>query len=89
MASNIYGKIPTNFADLISVRIFGEASGTHQRLGLDLRFLRTCRQIYDEAQNVYYKTNIISFDDYDCLVTCVEILSWVSYIRSIRIHIRY
>lgn len=68
---------------------FGEASDTHRGFGLDLRFLRTCRQIYDEAKNVCYKTNIISFDNYDCLVFCVEILSWVSYIRSIRIHIRY
>lgn len=66
-----------------------EASGdtdTYRRLvGLDLRFLRTCHQIYDEARNVCYKTNIFSFDGYNCLVSCVNKWIWVSYIRSIRI----
>ena len=70
-----------------------EASGgtaTYRRLvGLDLRFLRTCHQLYDETKNVCYKINIFSFDDFNCLVSCVNKLSWLSYIRNIRICIRY
>lgn len=78
---------------LTPTKYFCEASGgtaTYRRLlGLDLRFLRTCQQIYDEAKNVCYKTNIFSFDDFNCLVSCVNKLSWVSYIRNIRICTRY
>ena len=56
-----------------------------RRSTLDLRFLRTCRQIYDVAKNLCYSTNIISFDSLDTFVMFGTIVSWVSHIRSLRL----
>ena len=54
---------------------------------LDLRFLRTCRQIYDEAKNFCYIANTFSFDDWVIFVEFVDTVKWKSYIRSVRLHI--
>lgn len=67
----------------------GGTAAQRRLVGLDLRFLRTCHQIYDEAKDVCYKTNIFSFDDLVCLLSCVNNWSWVSHIRSVRIYIGY
>ena len=55
---------------------------------LDLRFLRTCRQIYDVAKNLCYSTNMFSFDSLDLLIMFGKRVRWVSHIRSLRLHIR-
>ena len=55
---------------------------------LDLRFLRTCRQIYEEASCFFYDNNIFSFDDWPVFVKCAETVSWMSRIRNLRLCIR-
>ena len=69
-----------------SPRLFGHESGrTCGMPTLDLRFLRTCRQIYDAAKNLCYSTNIISFDSLDIFKRFVKTVSWVPRIRSLRL----
>ena len=58
------------------------------RLTLDLRFLRTCRQIYNEAKSFCYSTNIFSFGDWTIFADFVKKVRWVSDIRKIRLCIR-
>lgn len=75
--------------DCHSPKPFCDVSGRiSRRLTLDLRFLRTCRQIYDEAKNFCYTANIFSFDDWNVLRKFLETVSWLSYIRRIRLRIR-
>ena len=52
---------------------------------LDLRFLRTCRQIYDEAKSFCYTANTFSFDDWIVLGHFVDTVNWTSNLRSIRL----
>ena len=75
--------------DCCSPKIFCDVSGRiSRRLTLDLRFLRTCRQIYDEANNVCYTANIFSFDNWNVFGKFLKTVSWVSHIRSIHLRIR-
>lgn len=59
-----------------------------RKLTLDLRFLRTCRQIYDEAKTFCYTANTFSFDDWYIFSRFLKTVSWVSYIRSIYLRIK-
>ena len=69
-----------------SQRLFRPESGRFwARPTLDLRFLRTCRQIYDAAKNLCYDTNIISFDSLKVFARFVMTVSWVPRIRSLRL----
>ena len=52
---------------------------------LDLRFLRACHQIYDEAWSFCYTDNIFSFDDWQVFAEFGRTVTRVSYVRSIRI----
>ncbi len=54
-------------------------------LALDLRSLRTCHQIYDEARSFCYTDNTFSFDDWYDLLEFVKTVTRMSYVRSIRI----
>lgn len=69
-------------------KLFDDISGrVPEEFRLDLRFLRTCRQIHDEAKNYCYTANTISFNGLGNLRKFLETVSWVSYIRSIRLGI--
>lgn len=72
--------------DCCSPKIFCDVSGRNiRRLTLDLRFLRTCRQIYNEAKIFYYTANTFSFDEWHVFSRFLKTVSWVSYIRSIHL----
>ena len=74
--------------DCCSPKNFCDVSGRMtRRLTLDLRFLRTCRKIYDEAKNVCYTANIFSFDSWNVFGKFLKTVSWVSHIRSIHLRI--
>jgi hypothetical protein len=56
---------------------------THKsaELALDLRILRTCRQVYDEAKLIPYHTNTFAFDSSDALDRfCVGSFSYKHYL---------
>ena len=53
-------------------------------LALDLRFLRACHQIYDEARSFCYTDNTFSFDGWRIFAKFVRTVTRVSYVRSIR-----
>ncbi len=53
-------------------------------LALDLRFLRVCHQIYDEASSFCYTDNTFSFEDWTIFAIFVRTMTRVSYVRSIR-----
>ena len=78
-----------------SIQHFCDKSGCiRPRLTLDLRFLRTCRQIYDAAKIICYGTNIFSFDSLRVFVkfgktVFGKTVSWVPRIRSLRLRIQY
>ena len=55
---------------------------------LDLRFLRTCRQIHEEAKSFCYTANTFSFDGWNTLRELLATVSWTSYIRSVHLCIR-
>ena len=59
-----------------------------RKFTLDLRFLRTCRQIYHTAKIVCYGTNIFSFDSLEVFMKFGMTKSWTSHIRSLRLRIR-
>ena len=58
------------------------------RLTLDLRFLRTCRHIYNAAKDLCYRTNIFSFDSLEVFMKFGTRMSWVSHIRNLRLRIQ-
>ena len=68
------------FLDAVSMPIL-------RKRALDLRFLRTCRQIYDEAKNFRYTANTFSFDNWDVLGMFVKTVNWTPYIRSVRLYV--
>ena len=53
---------------------------------LDLRFLRTCRQIYDEAKSFCYTANTFSFNNWSIFGLFVNTVNWTSLIRSVRLY---
>ena len=59
-----------------------------QRRILDLRFLRTCRQIYDEAKSFCYTANTFSFDHWYVFRSYVNTVNWASHLRSVRLYDR-
>ena len=64
----------------------GEMPGPiSRRRTLDLRFLRTCRQIYDEAKSFCYTENTFSFDYWLLFGHFVTTVKWTSYIRSVHL----
>lgn len=70
-------------------KLLSDQSGCMQRgLTLDLRFLRTCRQIYHAAKTICYGTNIFSFDSLDVFMEFGKTRSWISHIRSLRLRIQ-
>lgn len=72
-----------------SPKIFSDVSGrVSRRLTLDLRFLRTSRQIYHEARLFCYTATTFSFNEWDVLARFVKTVSWVPCVRSIRLRIR-
>lgn len=54
-------------------------------LKIQLGFLRTCRQIYDEAMKTPYTTNTLAFDNGQNLLHFLKCEPHVSSIRSIRL----
>lgn len=53
------------------------------KLTLDLRFLRTCRQIHEEARSFCYTTNTFFCNDWDVFNEFLKKMSWTSYVRSV------
>ena len=66
---------------------------SHNNRTLDLRFLRTCHQICDEAKLVYYSSNTFYLsdapyqDDFDAVEKFVNTADWASNVRSIGLHL--
>ena len=52
-----------------------------------LRFLRTCRQIDDEARSLCYTSNIFSFDTLRLFTVFVATVDWAPYVRCIHLRI--
>ena len=72
-----------------STKLFRDLSGCiWGRLTLDLRFLRTCRQIYDAAMSICYTTNIFSFGSLRVFMMFGKTVSWVPRIRSLRLRVQ-
>lgn len=71
-----------------SPKLFCDSSGRiSRRITLDLRFLRTCRQIYEEAKSFRYNTNTFSFNDWNVFEKFVRTVDWVSDVRGIGLRI--
>ena len=77
---NRHDQCVPQFLHGVSVPLFGKRN-------LDLRFLRTCRQIHDEAKNFCYTANTFSFDGWDVLAMFVKTVDWTPYIRSVRLYV--
>ena len=78
-----------NRHDECAPKFSGDVSGRiSRRCTLDLRFLRTCRQIYDEAKSFCYTANTFSFDKWSVFGQFVNTEKWASYIRSVRLYAR-
>ena len=81
-----FDEVNVNRHDKCAPRFFGDVSGLiSQGPTLDLRFLRTCRQIHDEAKSFCYTANTFSFDDWSIFGHFVNTVNWTSHLRSVRL----
>ena len=84
-----FDEASANRHDGCTPNFLGDVSGPiPQRRILDLRFLRTCRQIYDEAKSFCYTANTFSFDHWNVFGHFVNTVNWTSHIRSVRLYDR-
>ncbi|KAM0799970.1 hypothetical protein BDR22DRAFT_973360 [Usnea florida] len=81
-----FDEVSVNRHDQCAPGFLGIVSGPiSQSPAMDLRFLRTCRQIYDEAKSFCYTANTFSFDSWVVFGHFVNMVNWASNLRSIRL----
>ena len=81
-----FDEVSVDRHDECAPNFLGDIPGPISRMSaLDLRFLRTCRQIYDEAKSFCYTANIFSFESRIVFGHFVNMVNWASSLRSIRL----
>ena len=84
-----FDEASANRHDECTPNFLGDVLGCiSRRRILDLRFLGTCRQVYDEAKSFCYTANTFSFDNWNVFGHFVNTVNWTSHIRSVRLYDR-